>query len=78
MSVAAGEALADHIAGRRDDLIALVRALVAEQSVRGHEEPVQRIVEERLRRIGFATERVDRRRRGGAGRPLRGLPVRVL
>jgi acetylornithine deacetylase len=50
--------LADHIAAKRDDLVELTRALVAEQSVLGHEAGVQDLVEERLRAIGFATERV--------------------
>src|SRR4051812_4004750 len=58
MIAMAAEALADRIASRRDELVEVIRALVAEQSVRGHEEPVQRLVEERLRQIGFTTERV--------------------
>ncbi|MGH2935810.1 MAG: M20/M25/M40 family metallo-hydrolase [Gaiellaceae bacterium] len=44
---------------RRDELIELVRALVAKQSVLGAEEPVQAVVEERLRGIGFHIERIQ-------------------
>jgi acetylornithine deacetylase len=74
MTAVAAEALAEHIAGRRDELIELVRALVAEPSVRGHEEPVQRIVEERLRRIGFATERVTVDAEAALADPYAGYP----
>jgi acetylornithine deacetylase len=55
---AVAQALTEHVAARRDDLIELLRDLVAQQSVLGQEEPVQRIVEARLRAIGFETERV--------------------
>jgi acetylornithine deacetylase len=52
------QALIDHVADRRDELVELTCALVAEPSVLGDEEPVQRIVEARLRATGFSTERV--------------------
>jgi acetylornithine deacetylase len=68
--------LAEHVAGRRDDLIELLRALVAEQSVLGDEEPVQRIVEERLRAAGFATERVSVDADAALADPTAGYPFR--
>jgi acetylornithine deacetylase len=46
------------VAARREQIIELTRQLVAEQSVLGHEAGVQQIIEERLRALGFATDRV--------------------
>lgn len=51
-------ALTEYIAARRDNLVALLRELVGQQSVLGDEEPVQRIVEARLQSLGFTTQRV--------------------
>jgi acetylornithine deacetylase len=51
-------ALTEYVAARREDLIESLRELVAEQSVLGQEEPVQRIVDARLQALGFETERV--------------------
>ncbi|HEX7084006.1 MAG TPA: M20/M25/M40 family metallo-hydrolase [Gaiellaceae bacterium] len=52
-------ALREAVERRRDELVGLVRALVGEQSVLGNEEPVQQLVEDRLRRAGFQVERVQ-------------------
>jgi acetylornithine deacetylase len=66
--------IAGHVAGRRDELVELTRALVAERSVLGDEEPVQRIVESRLRAIGFATERVGVDAEAAVADPYAGYP----
>ncbi len=50
--------LARAVGGRREDLVELTRALVRERSVLGEEEGAQRIVEQRLRALGFEVERV--------------------
>jgi acetylornithine deacetylase len=68
------DALVDHVAGRRDDLVELLRALVAERSVLGEEASVQRIVEQRLRAIGFSTERVTVDAEAALGDPYAGYP----
>jgi len=52
------EALLAAVASRHDELSELTCALVRERSLLGAEEGAQRIVEERLRRAGFAVERV--------------------
>ena len=54
----AARALTEAVRARRPALIELTRALVAERSVLGEELGVQRVVENRLRAIGFATERI--------------------
>jgi acetylornithine deacetylase len=46
------------VARRREQLVELTRALVRERSVLGEEEGAQRIVEERLRALGFDVRRV--------------------
>lgn len=66
--------LADHVASRRGELIELTRALVAERSVLGHEEGAQRIVEQRLGAIGFATERVCIDTEAALADPATGYP----
>lgn len=66
--------LADHVGARRDELVELTRVLVAEHSVLGNEEPVQRIVEERLRAIGFTTERVTVDAEAALADPYAGYP----
>lgn len=53
-----GRALAAAVSARRERLVELTRALVAQPSVLGEEEGVQRLVEDRLAEIGFGTERV--------------------
>lgn len=52
-------ALTARVAAGRKDMLELLRALVAEQSVLGSEASAQVIVESELRRLGFATERVE-------------------
>jgi acetylornithine deacetylase len=74
MTAVAAEELRERIEARRDDLVELLRALVAEQSVLGNEEPVQRIVEERLRAIGFTTERVTVDAEAALADPYAGYP----
>jgi acetylornithine deacetylase len=68
------QTIVDHVDARRDELVELVRALVAEQSVLGNEEPVQKIVEERLRAIGFQTERVVADAEAALADPYAGYP----
>jgi acetylornithine deacetylase len=46
------------VAARRDELVELTSALVRERSLLGDEEGAQRLVEDRLRALGFAVERV--------------------
>jgi acetylornithine deacetylase len=52
------DAIRRELAARHDDLIDLTARLVRVPSVLGAEEPAQAIVEERLRGMGFAVERV--------------------
>ena len=59
---------------RRDELIELVRALVACRSVLGDEEPAQAVVEERLRAIGFEVERVQPDAEAALDDPTAGYP----
>jgi acetylornithine deacetylase len=47
------------VAARRDELVELTSALVRERSLLGDEEGVQRLVEDRLRALGCAVERVQ-------------------
>ncbi|MEA2215379.1 MAG: acetylornithine deacetylase [Solirubrobacteraceae bacterium] len=50
--------LREAVAARREELIELTCALVRERSLLGEEEGAQRLVEDRLRRLGFTVERV--------------------
>ena len=68
-------ALADHVAANRAELLELLRALVAEQSVLGEEEPAQRIVEARLRALGFQTRRVGVDVEAALADPYAGQPM---
>jgi len=52
-------ALRNAVDDRADDLYDLAARLVRERSLLGAEEGAQRIVDERLRRLGFAVERVE-------------------
>jgi acetylornithine deacetylase len=72
---AVAHALADHVAANRDQLLELLRALVAQQSVLGNEEPVQRIVEARLRELGFETQRVEIDAEAALADPYAGQPL---
>jgi len=69
------QALADHVVANRDELLELLRALVAEQSVLGDEEPVQQIVEARLRAAGFETQRVGVDPDAALADPYAGQPM---
>jgi acetylornithine deacetylase len=51
-------ALVSAVAERRHEIVALTQALVAEQSTLGHEQGVQRIVEDRLASTGYAVSHV--------------------
>jgi acetylornithine deacetylase len=69
------QALTAHVAANREELLGLLRAMVAEQSVLGNEEPVQRIVEARLRALGFETERVEVDAEAALADPYAGQPL---
>lgn len=69
------DALRGAVAARRDELVQLTQTLVRERSVLGHEEGAQRIVAERLERLGFEVARVDVAANLGADDPATGLPL---
>jgi acetylornithine deacetylase len=75
LPAAVARALTDHVAAHRDQLLELVRTLVAQQSVLGNEEPVQRIVEARLRELGFETQRVGIDAEAALADPYAGQPL---
>ncbi len=50
--------LREAVSARRGELIELTCELVRERSLNGNEEGAQRLVEEQLRALGFAVERV--------------------
>ncbi len=60
---------------RVDDLTALTAALVRERSLLGNEEGAQRIVEERLRRLGFELERIQPDAEAAEADPAAGRPL---
>jgi acetylornithine deacetylase len=68
-------ALADAVTARRQALIELTRALVAQRSVLGDEAGVQQIVEDRLEAIGCATERVPIDTEAACADPAAGYPT---
>lgn len=68
------QALAEHVAANRQELVELTRALVAEPSVLGNEEPVQLIVEARLHALGFETQRVGIDAEAALADPYAGRP----
>jgi len=68
------DAIRDAVAARADDLHELVSALVRQRSILGEEEGAQRIVEARLRGLGFAVERVQPDAREAAADLHAGLP----
>jgi acetylornithine deacetylase len=68
------QALTEYIGARRDELVECLRELVAEQSVLGNEEPVQRLVESRLKRLGFDTERTPIDAEAALADPSAGYP----
>jgi acetylornithine deacetylase len=67
-------ALAGRVAARREDLVALLRALVAERSVLGEEAGVQRIIQARLEASGFETEQVFADPEAALADPAAGYP----
>ena len=69
------DALREYIDARVEDLQDLAARLVRERSLLGAEEGAQRIVEERLQRLGFALERVQPDEREALADPLAGLPI---
>ena len=68
-------ALRAAVDARLDDLHELTARLVRERSLLGQEESAQRIVEERLRRLGFDVERVQPDAAEALADPLAGLPL---
>jgi acetylornithine deacetylase len=68
-------ALRAAVDARLDDLYELTGALVRERSVLGAEEGAQRIIEARLRRLGFEVERVQPDAAGALADPQAGLPL---
>ena len=60
---------------RVGDLTALTAALVRERSLLGNEEGAQRIVEDRLRKLGFETERVQPDAAAAEPDPAAGRPL---
>jgi acetylornithine deacetylase len=58
LPAATAKAITEYVIAHQDELLWLLRALVAEQSELGNEEPAQRIVEARLQALGFETTRV--------------------
>lgn len=68
-------ALAGAVDNRRDDLYELTARLVRERSVLGDEEGAQRIVEERLRGLGFEVERIEPDAAEATADPHAGLPL---
>jgi acetylornithine deacetylase len=69
------DALREFIDARVDDLHHLAARLVREQSVLGAEEGAQRVVEERLQRLGFVVERIQPDEEEARADPLAGLPI---
>ena len=68
-------ALTREIDARVDDLHALTARLVREHSLLGQEEGAQKVVEERLERLGFDVERVPVDARAAEADPAAGLPL---
>jgi acetylornithine deacetylase len=69
------DALREIIDARLDGLYDLTASLVREPSVLGAEEGAQRLVEERLRGLGFVVERVQPDAERAADDPHAGLPI---
>jgi acetylornithine deacetylase len=67
--------LREAVDGRLDRLHDLTARLVRERSLLGEEEGAQRIVEERLRRLGFEVERVQPEAAEALSDPLAGVPL---
>jgi acetylornithine deacetylase len=69
------DALTAAVEARLDDLYGLTARLVRERSLLGEEEGAQRIVEERLRRLGFEVERIQPDADEARADPRAGLPL---
>jgi acetylornithine deacetylase len=69
------DAIGKAVEARLDDLHDLTTRLVRERSLLGNEEGAQRIVEERLRRLGFELERVEPDAEAALADPRAGLPI---
>ncbi len=69
------DALRKAVHERFDDLCELTALLVREQTVLGHEEGAQRLVHERLTRLGFVVERVGIDAAEALGDPRGGYPA---
>ncbi|MHB8531942.1 MAG: M20/M25/M40 family metallo-hydrolase, partial [Solirubrobacteraceae bacterium] len=75
MSAAALAArLREAVAERREELIGLTCALVRERSLTGQEEGAQALIEQELRKLGFAVERVAVEPPGDERDPTWGYP----
>jgi acetylornithine deacetylase len=70
------ERLVAAVDARHDDLETLLAALVRERTLLGDEEGAQRIVEERLRDLGFEVERVAPDAEAALADPRAGIPLR--
>jgi hypothetical protein len=66
--------LRDAVERRRDELVELTRELVRRRSTLGSEGPAQKLVEERLRSIGFDVERVQPDADAALSDPYAGYP----
>lgn len=69
------EAVTGAVDARLDDLIDLTARLVRERSLLGVEEGAQRVVHERLERLGLAVERVAIDGEAALGDPRGGIPL---
>jgi acetylornithine deacetylase len=74
LSGATEVALRSAVAARRDELERLVGALVERPSTLGEEEQAQALVDETLRALGFATERIEPDAEAALADPLAGYP----
>lgn len=68
-------AIRKEVDARVDELVELTSRLVRERSLLGEEEGAQRIVEERLRALGFDVERIEPDARAALADPHGGLPI---
>jgi acetylornithine deacetylase len=74
LSEATEAALRSAVEARRDELVALVGALVERPSTLGDESPAQAVVEDTLHALGFATERIEPDADAALADPLAGYP----
>ncbi|TMJ94341.1 MAG: M20/M25/M40 family metallo-hydrolase [Actinobacteria bacterium] len=74
VSGALERAVREAVERRRDELVELTRELVRRQTTLGAEEPAQVLVDERLRAVGFAVERVQPDGDAARADPYAGYP----